>query len=603
MVSIKKTIHKLSPEIAEKIAAGEVVERPESIVKELLENSLDAGARSVQVALGNGGKDLIRVQDDGAGIEAGDLPLAVERHATSKISDAEDLYALHTYGFRGEALASIGAVAELSITSSTDGVEGAQVKVSGGRRSDVSPSACPRGTVVEVRNLFFSVPGRRKFLKRRATEFGRASEWVMRAALSGPATGFRLEHDGKLIWNVAPDTSFEERISIFYGPEVSQKLLRVNLEGAVSVKGVVARPEVSRRDGKACLFFVNGRSIRDKTLQSALREAFKGSLIPGRFPFAVLFVDIDPALIDVNVHPAKAEIRYQNGQMVFQAVFRAVKRALSTLGPRVLPTDQARGDARSTRAEAQAFFGGEGGGGGRRGWGAGGSFDRSPLPSPSSFSSPSGDVPSAGALPFAGGASQDRSGEDGASTYVPAKQSMQIASSYLVVETEKGLEIIDQHALHEKILYHEILARLKSGPAPAQRLLLPLTVQLAPEEAAACERYAEKLARCGFEIEPAGPVSVSLKTVPAFGKTDQPEQLFKDMLSVLREGSTETWKPAAQQMACKLAVKSGMKLTPEAQRDLLRRAEEGSDLDTCPHGRPTHLLISLGQLKKHFDRT
>ena len=343
-----RKIVQLPPQVAERIAAGEVVERPASVVKELVENAVDAGAAAIAISLRKGGKDLIRVQDDGAGIPAGELPLAVARYATSKITGLEDLWRVTTLGFRGEALASIGQVAELTITSGTGGGEGAAITVKGGVASGVRPAACPRGTIVEVRDLFFTVPARRKFLKQDAAEFARAAEWVTRIALSTPRAGFTLEHDGKTVWKIPSDATLAERVSMLFGPEAGAKLLAVEGGGAIEVRGAVARPEVWRRDRRAINFFVNGRHVRDAMLNQALAEGFRGCMVPGRFPVAVLGVLIDPARIDVNVHPAKAEIKFAAGAEVFQAVVRAVRAALAKLGPRAIEA-AARGRALAAR--------------------------------------------------------------------------------------------------------------------------------------------------------------------------------------------------------------------------------------------------------------
>jgi len=583
----RKRIQRLSADVAEKIAAGEVIERPASVVKELVENSLDAGAGLITVSLRAGGKDLIRVQDDGAGIPADELPLAVARYATSKLSAAEDLWRIETYGFRGEALASIARVAELTLTSRVADAEGAMITVSGGERVEVKPAACPPGTIVEVRNLFFSVPARRKFLKRDATEFAHASEWVVRAALGAPECGFRLENEGKVVWNVLPSASLAERISIFFGPETAQKLLTVDRSGPVTVKGVAAKPDVWRADRKHLYLFVNGRFVRDRILSQAVSEAFRGYLIPGRFPFVVLSVALDPGRLDPNVHPAKAEVRFQNGQEVFQAVFRAVRAALGVLGPRTveLPSSRARRDPRA--AEVADFFLPEKKK--RRDPGPGGEAS---VPAASSFG------------PKEVSASPPPSSSTVASPPAPPLRSvLQVQRRYLLFESDEGVEIVDQHALHEKILYLDIMKRLARGAIPAQGLLQPVTVRLSPEEAVEVEERIALFKRLGLEVELSGPAAARIHSVPALGERADPEDLFRAVLSGSAERKEEeVLKQVAERMACRLAIKTGRSLTSEEARALVARLEEVSDSATCPHGRPTRLLLSFSQLEKHFDR-
>ena len=584
-----RKIVQLPPRVAERIAAGEVVERPASVVKELVENAVDAGATDIAIGLRKGGKDLIRVQDDGAGIPADELPLAVARYATSKISGIEDLWRVTTLGFRGEALASIGQVAELAITSSTGGGEGAAITVKGGVASGVRPAACPRGTIVEVRDLFFTVPARRKFLKQDAAEFGRAAEWVTRIALSTPRAGFTLEHDGKLVWRIAPDATLAERMSMLFGPEAGAKLLTVEGGGAIEVRGAVARPEVWRRDRRAINFFVNGRHVRDPMLNQALEEGFRGCMVPGRFPVAVLGVLIDPERIDVNVHPAKAEIRFANGSEVFQAVVRAVRAALARLGPRAIEAAVPRADAAALpMAPARA---------GRA------------EPSPRSAAAPDGlpartapfrdaadFAPRSGPVPFAPPA------PPAAEAPAAPARVLQVARMYLVREGTEGIEIVDQHALHEKMLFLAIRARLAEGPLPAQELFFPVPVRLRPEEAAEVEERRDALETCGLRVEIIGPDTAMLRSVPAFGETGDPERLLREVLEDLRAGGGGAAEAMAARLACHLAVRAGRTLSAGEAGDLLGRADGMEEVDTCPHGRPTKLVLGFAELRKHFDR-
>ncbi len=583
-----RKIVQLPSEVSERIAAGEVVERPASVVKELIENAVDAGATEIALSLRKGGKDLIRVQDNGHGIPAEELPLAVARYATSKIARVEDLWRVATLGFRGEALASIGQVAELTVTSAVEGGEGATITVKGGATGEIKPAACPRGTIIEVRNLFFTVPARRKFLKQDAAEFGRAAEWVTRVALSAPGTGFTLEHDGKVVWKILPDATLAERMGVFFGPDVAAKVLAVDSQGPIAVKGAVARPEIWRTDRKSVHFFVNGRHVRDPMLGQALEEAFRGYLIPGRFPVAVLGILVDPESIDVNVHPAKAEVRFSNGREVFQAVVRATRAALAGIGPRAIepaapPPDESAFFAMPPASAPRAQSSYRGGGG---------SGARAP-----ERGAPAYDVPSLG---FGPPAVSPRSPEPAAPPAAP--RSLQIACAYLVRETSEGIEIIDQHALHEKILYHTICARLAEGALPAQELLFPAPVRLGPDDVAEVEARSEELAGCGLTVDVIGPDTVVIRSVPALGEADNPELVFREVLAGLAAGRDASRSARAARLACALAVKAGRKLGGDEAAALLRQADGVADLDTCPHGRPTRLLLSFGELEKHFDR-
>ncbi len=590
MKSDARRIRELPPEVAEKIAAGEIVERPASVLKELLENSLDAGAGQITVSLRSGGKDLIRVRDDGEGITAEDLPLAVTRYATSKLADAEDLWRISTLGFRGEALASIGRVAELTVTSKPRGEEGATITVAGGAVSEVKPAACPDGTLVEVRNLFFSVPVRRKFLKRGATEFGHASEWVIRAALQTDRIGFKLEHDGKAVWNILADASRAERIATFFGPDVSEKLLAVERSGPIFVRGVVGRPEVWRTDRRYLYTFINGRFIRDRTVGQAIIEAFRGYLIPGRFPFAVLSMDLNPERVDANVHPAKAEVRFQNSQEVFQAVFRGVRLALGALGPRIVAVPDHGKPPAPRKEEVADFFLGSGPTAGAAAIPGTGHRSKSTEPSgPSGFSARDTFMPPGRHPPSPVGTS-------------PPPRALQVQGRYLVFETEVGLAIVDQHALHEKILYREIQRRLRQGGIAAQGLLEPVVLRLRPEEVAQVEERGELFKRLGIIAEVAGPTIAKISSVPALGMTGDPEGVFREALAaVARRDEDDAAKAVAERLACSLAIKSGQSLSPAEASALLAQADT-ADLATCPHGRPTRLVLTFSQLEKHFDR-
>jgi len=584
-------IHRLPPDVAEKIAAGEVIERPASVVKELLENSLDAGARSISVVLHKGGKNLIRVQDDGEGIAPEDLPLAVSRYATSKLRAAEDLWRIGTFGFRGEALASIGRVAELTITSKRREGEGATISVRGGEIGEVKPAACPPGTIVEVRNLFFTVPARRKFLKRDATEFAHAAQWIVRAALGVPGVGFRLENETAVVWNVPRSSPLAERIALFFGEEVSRKLLTLEIKGPVSVSGVVGRPEVWRSDRRYLYVYVNGRFVRDRLITQAVTEAFRGYLVPGRFPFAVIKVELSPAEVDSNVHPAKAEVKFARPQQVFQAVFRAVRTALEGAGPRRVDLGPQKAervfapdDRVSPSQVAEALLG----------------------PETKEFEAP-GRPEGASVLAEAQAPESSEPGrpELGAvrSAAVRPVNVLQVGKRYLVYEGEEGLEIVDQHALHEKALYNKIIKRLAAGGVPSQGLLAPVPVRLRPDELIDLEQRRELLTKAGFSFEIAAGGVVMLTGIPALEGDTDPEDLFRAVLSIpAGAGEEEVLRRTAAALACRMAVKSGAVLSEREAAALLDMAVSEAGMETCPHGRPTRLRLTYKQLEEYFDR-
>ncbi len=603
-------IRKLPPELVDRIAAGEVVERPASVVKELVENSLDAGATEVTVEIRAGGTDLIVIRDDGCGIGAADLPLAFASHATSKLSALEDLDHIASFGFRGEALASIGAVADARIVSREHtSPHGYEIESRGGDVSEVKPVAAAPGTIVEVRNLFKYVPARRKFLRSPASESAQVTEAVEKAALANPAVAFTLIRDGKTVFRAGRQEGRDVRIPRFHGKELAGMLLAVgSRDGDLAVEGYVARPEASRPTAALQHFFLNGRPIRDRTLQHALRQAFEGLLMKGKWPVAFIFISMDPADVDVNVHPSKAEVRFRHPDRLHRLVHGAVRQALlaADLKPAVEFTapvpgaspmaaprgasgapsgylesvqDALAGFLASPRAERREDFGEQ------RSRSPGASDVRPPAP------------------PTRGGP-----------TYVdvapprPVGRYLQIRNTFLVYETGDGIEIVDQHALHERIRLEEIHERLhESGTIEVQRLLSPRVIELPAADVERLTGAADLLAKLGLEVGPFGPTAVGLHAIPLlFGRRD-PAPFLRDVADRLRErGDTgdreEMLESILHSMACRSAVMAGDPLTEEQIADLLRRAGTVDTSQGCAHGRPTALRVSFGELERRFGR-
>ncbi len=574
-------IRALADLLVNQIAAGEVVERPASALKELVENSLDAGAQSVSVDLAEGGMRRIRVADDGAGIEADDLPLALARFATSKIASLEDLERAATLGFRGEALASIAAVSRLAITSRRAGERHAwRIACDGGALAAVEPAALAGGTTVEVEELYFNTPARRKFLKSEATEFARCDEAFSRVALSRPAVAFSLTHNGRRAAHLVP-ASPRERASGIVGEEFARSAVDVDASAAsVRLTGFVAPPGFTRASRDAQYLFVNGRFVRDKVVSHAIREAYADVLHHDRHPAYVLFLDADPRLVDVNVHPAKSEVRFRDAGAIHQFVFHALARALAAPlagGARSAPPAYAPPSpfSQSSLAVAQpasryeAFFAATVADGER------------PVPAP-----------------------------PGAGTGGPAMLGYALAQLhgvYVLAQNAAGLVLVDMHAAHERIVYEKLKGALDVSPLSGQPLLVPIAMPATAEEVEEAERSADALASLGFEVGIAGPRDLVVRAVPALlADLDQPS-LLRSVLSEMREfGASrvlvERRNELLSTMACHAAVRANRSLAVPEMNALLREMEETERAGSCNHGRPTWVQFSMADLDRLFLR-
>jgi DNA mismatch repair protein MutL len=643
-------IQQLPPGVVNKIAAGEVIERPASVLKELLENSVDAGATRVDVSIEKGGSDVIRVADNGCGIAADELPLAVASHATSKIRSAEELFSVRTLGFRGEALASIAEVSRLVIRSRTaEADSGAELEVVGGTARPAVPIGCPVGTTIEVRNLFFNTPVRHKFLRSAQTEMGHSTEAVTRLALAHPEVHFTLSHNGRLMHDLPPSPNILGRIAAFFGEELAGGLIDIHSsDGEIRLNGYVANPMHSRATGRMQYLFLNGRAIRDRSLQHALCEAYRGLMLTGRQPICFLRLEMPPELVDVNVHPTKQEVRFQDSGRLYSQLLGALRtKFLTTDLTAVGTTRNATNTAFETETERATAGASELVAWAKEQLGrqiaerdsAAREAHVEQLPFPdSSAESPEPlrlhrfDVPpfkpfDLGSLavrpqPMAERAADHRSlshelPEDTtpAAAAPPASRApaphihnaLQVHNRYLVVETDVGIEVIDQHALHERILYEQIREKVLAGALEAQKLLVPEPVDLSPGEAAMVLEQAELLAQLGVEVQPFGGDTVLVSSYPAMLANLSPAEVLRELVEKLLAGdrvpnARDLLDELLHMIACKAAVKFGDRLTAEEIEALLTQRHLAEDSHHCPHGRPTALVFTREDLDRQFKR-
>ncbi len=586
-------IRLLPDEVVDRIAAGEVVERPAAVVKELIENALDAGASRIAVRLEAGGRRLIRVEDDGEGMTPDDLEKVFLRHATSKLRDVEDLFHIASLGFRGEALASIGAVSRTQIMSRPDGAaEGALVANDGGKVLPPKPAGCPPGTAVEVRNLFYNVPVRSKFLKTEATELSHCMESVTRFALSHPGIGFTLLHNGREVFRVEQNTGLKDRISAFFDKKVAEALIPVNKELlGIHLEGFLGRPELGRRDMRRSYLFLNDRFIRDRAVHAALRRADR-EVMPEKFhPVYFLKVGMPPDWVDVNVHPTKIEVRFLDGARVFSAVHKTVAEALaggekfsSAAGPPDSPSYAWRPGKSFGSMEPRGD--------------AGPAVREAPCPGNLSFTS-------GASTPDRTMAAADETAPESPEVR-PSRSGriLQVHETYAVFETPSGLGIVDQHALHERILYEDLRKEYEGGGIRLQKLLLPVTVDLEPARAARVSEICFALNHLGIRAEASGERGIKVSAVPALLKNSDPHALVSEVIDRVAEGGMgeDAYRGLLFSLACRAAVKAGDRLADEELLALLERAEQIAYSGRCPHGRPTMVHLSLAELEVMFKR-
>jgi len=593
-------IKQLPDTLIDQIAAGEVVERPASVVKELVENALDAGATRLDIDLEEGGARLIRVRDDGGGIASDDLPLAVSRHATSKIASLDDLEQVATLGFRGEALPSIASVSHFSLRSrSKDAEHGAQLQIDGGKPGAVTPHPHPQGSTVEVRDLFYNVPARRRFMKAERTELGHIEEWLRSLALSRPRIELRVNHNGKLIRHYRPlrvDDSGIGRVADALGEDFANACIALDHSAAgLRLHGWIGLPTTARSNADQQYFFVNGRAVRDRTVAHAVRQAYADVLYHGRHPAFVLFLELDPRRVDVNVHPAKHEVRFRDGRLVHDFVFRTLHEALA---------DARAGNVASPPQGATAF----------------GSTTQAANTASWSSMRQSGlslAVNDASAA-YAGGFGSDALSSIAPMQAIPIPDDegaapplgyalAQLHGIFILAENQHGLVLVDMHAAHERITYERLKTAQEGVGIRAQPLLVPLTLALSEREADAAEEHAVALAQLGFEVDRAGPQSVRLRSVPALLDGADPRQLLLDVLADLREHGDsrkveERRNELLSTMACHGSVRANRRLGIAEMNALLRDMEATERSAQCNHGRPTWVQLGHAELDRLFMR-
>ncbi len=668
-------IRTLSQSMINKIAAGEVIERPASVIKELVENSIDAGSTRIDVAVEEGGANLIRVVDNGYGIASDQLLLAVSPHATSKISGTDDLFQIRTFGFRGEALASMAEISQMSIKSRPVGSnEGAEIKIHGGERNAITACGMPTGSQIEVRNLFFNTPVRRKYMKSTTTEFGHVAEAFVRLVLPQPGIHFTLKHNERIVHDLPPEQDPLARVRQIFGEDVTKNMIYVESRpgSPVHVRGHVSHPNQSRNNNRMQYFFLNHRFIRDRSLQHALTEAYRGLLTVGRFPLAFLQIEMPPDMFDVNVHPTKMEVRFLDSNRVYSGFLSAIRekflstdlngtfdpaglhraapnptpnpmewttpsatelnRSASTdfearnampppdaIDPRTAMADPVQRDLDSASTE-------------KFGQDRADSHDKPAkavglslhsLPS-HSLQQASGNVYpgsarsaglSAPQAPrhFTHGPTEElfekqNARFDRVATTSSGKMIVQMHESYLILETQTGIAIVDQHALHERILYEQLKERMNTGPLESQRLLVPIPVDLSPSERACVLDNLDFFKTLGLAVEQFGGNTVLISGFPAILSKTPPTEILMSLIEPILESGkkmdrAELLEKLLHSMACKAAVKAGDRINAASMARLIELAEQEANAHHCPHGRPSMLVFSKEELDKMFKRS
>jgi len=564
-VIARARVQLLAGNVADQIAAGEVVERPASVVKELVENALDAGAHAVRVELEDGGKTLIRVSDDGSGMDREDAQLALQRHATSKIRTATDLIGVATFGFRGEALPAIASVSRFELETCGDGDAATRLRVTGGKLDGAEESARQRGTTVTVRGLFYNTPARRKFLRATATETRAAVEALTVLALTRPDVAFSLTSDGRALLDCPPAARLIDRVHALWGGELADTLLAVSHRaGPLEVTGLVQRPAQARPAGRKGYVFVRGRPIRDPFILRAAEAGYRSTIAPGDRPSLLLFLDLPGDAVDVNVHPTKLEARFRDKFFVERVVEEAVREALAPLG-------------------AAAPLGG----GGFQVSGVGFGSDAAML---------------------AGTPLELFTGRDlTPDTRHQTPPLLQVFDTYILFQTDSGVAIVDQHSAHERVLYEDVMRQLSGDGAPAQRLLLPLTLDFAPAELDAIEAHRELLARIGYEIEPFSGRSIVVHTAPNPHPRFEAARCLQELVADLAGGRFGGWQNRLERFAatfaCRAAIKAGQTLDVGEMRELIVRLLTATLPAHDVHGRPSMVQLPKEELERRFGRT
>ena len=595
-------VRQLPPELANQIAAGEVVERPASVVKELVENSIDAGATRITIALDMGGKRLIRVEDDGEGMEPDDARLSLERHATSKIACAEDLEAIHTMGFRGEALPSIASVSHFVLRTRTrDAEAGTEIRINGGVLASVTEAGCAPGTIIEVGDLFYNLPARRKFLKSDVGETTQVSRMVTQLALAYPEVGFTLTSGPRVLLRCPPAGRMEDRFYQLYGERPD--LVPVEKEaGGLRIRGFIAALAEQGPTRGAQQYFVNRRIVKDRTIAHAVIDAYAAATARERSPEAHLFIEMPAESVDVNVHPTKAEVRFHQQSLVHEVVRRAVQEALGggpapelRLTPETVNVTAVNLSLPSLMSTLQGMT-------------PGASPSQAPPSAHAEDEAVSSTLPAmTGQTSYAAGPVAGPGGTPAQVTIKPLIPLGQFRHTFIIAVDDEGIAVIDQHVAHERVLYERIMARLTAGTLDSQRLLTPILMELPPEARSALVAHAAALHQCGYEVEEFGPSSIKVTAMPALLTR---EQGTASLLALARDldgmGGSEPVKEhlrnMAATMACHAAVKANDPLTQDKMVHILEELRQTAYSTVCPHGRPVMLRLSRREIEKNFQR-
>ncbi|HNY99910.1 MAG TPA: DNA mismatch repair endonuclease MutL [Anaerolineaceae bacterium] len=581
-------IQRLPDDVASQIAAGEVVERPASVVKELVENALDAGASQIVIRIEQAGKSLIEVADDGRGIPLEDLDLAVTKHATSKLRTAEDLFHIQTLGFRGEALASIGSISRLTLISRTaEQKMGGKIIVDGGKLVLREQIGAPVGTIIQVQNMFYNVPARLKFLKRDSTERQQIENFISRYAIAYPLIRFLLVVDGKNVFQTNGKGNQREIVAQLYGIDLARQMLEVNLEeDDLQIRGLISPISLTRSNRKEITFFINGRWVQDTPLISALLQAYHTLLMVGRYPMAVLFIELPPEDVDVNVHPAKAEVRFRNPDRLFSTVQRAIRRALMAHSP--VPIMQSSG-WQSPRLN---------------------SWEGERIPDPAwqmQIQTPSGPLSSMDDTAMPGKPDEQSAPQASPipSGQIPLLRLIgQVGGVYLVAEGPDGIYLIDQHAAHERVLFEKLMHQ--QGSLVMQPLLSPIVIHLPPAQSSLLAEQLVALSHLGFQVDEFGTNTFRIHSIPAMFSTGDPAAAIRSLVEDFEEDETpfqeEIETKIAARVCKRMAVKAGQAMALEEQKALIRELEACESPRTCPHGRPTMILLSVDLLERQFGR-
>ncbi len=592
----------LSEDLASKIAAGEVIERPASVIKELVENSLDAGARDIRVEVRGGGQRLLRVADDGCGIPSDEVPIAFARHATSKLKCAEDLFAIRTLGFRGEALPSIAAVSRMTLITRAQGQDNGTIfKVEGSRVLNHQPFGAPQGTVISVEELFSNVPARLKFMKAPGSEAARIAELVNAFALAYPHVRFTMVNDGRLLFQSYGNGKLSDVMLKIVGVETAHEMIEVSnptdTTSLIRVHGYISPPSVHRGTRKLQYLFVNGRWIEDRSISHAILEAYHTLLMVGRFPLFILNIQVPLDAVDVNVHPTKQQVRFREPGDVYSVVQRTVRRALTAHAPiPVIGTRLPADDGRPTADDRRPT-----------------SADRGPQSATAAIGTPAAQPDPNPAGTNTGPQPPQPAGDTTIRlpNYGPRMPMLrvigQIASTYIIAEGPDGMYLVDQHSAHERVLYEQFMAEHAAKLSPSQELLEPVTINLSPAQWGICTDQHAALEHVGFRIESFGGQTVMLRALPAVCKNRDPRKVLSEVLDEMGENGAA---PMAQDSEARLitsicksaAVKGGQILSLDEMRTLIRDLEKTTSPRTCPHGRPTMIQLNLGQLEKEFGR-